>query len=59
MSAIWGAFKLKLYTPEEFAALPIGMVVIDIFGKPCIKDARMGLDTRGGHVAYGYLEEVD
>lgn len=53
----WGTFTLMLLTLEEFEKLPNGTILIDIFGMPCIKDAKTDTDTRFGFTAYGFLKE--
>ena len=45
---------------DDYKSIPNGTVLTDIFGEDCIvgKDY-IDLDTRGGYLAYGILDEVD
>ena len=56
----WNEEKtLWLITPEEFAKLPDGFELTNIFGKKAIKGKDyIDDDTRFGHLAYGSSKEA-
>jgi hypothetical protein len=50
---------LWLITPAEYRALPKGMVLQDIFGDRFVKGKdNIDMDTRAGHIAYGFTIDI-
>jgi hypothetical protein len=52
---------MRLITPAELTTLPVGTVLVDIFGQEAIKGGTrrqdvIDGDTRGGYLAYGILD---
>lgn len=50
--------QIKLLTPEELKELPKGTVLHDIFGEKFVYGQdHIDDDTRGGHLAFGILQD--
>lgn len=51
--------EIRLITPIELKGLPKNTILYDIFGEQAIVgEDEIDLDTRGGYLAYGFLQKV-
>lgn len=54
-SVLQSGARIKLLTPEQVKALPVGDVLYNIFGEEVTVSYDMDMDTREGYTAYGTL----